>query len=213
MKIKKFKRIINEDEIPQQNPQQTQQQQQPVQQQPVQQQPVQQQPANNQQQTQQPAQQQQNGQQQQQQNQQQQGDQQQQQQQPQQNPYADKVNQVLKNMENSYWIMSVNLPEEIQKQIPDFKQGNQAADPIIKLWNDFKQNPDEQKFNAFVDAFKNFGNPQQGDQQQQQQQQAVNAGLIAAYSFRQKLMENLNKVNSQKHYNNMIQNYFDRTEE
>ena len=187
MKIKRFKRIY-EDETPQQNPQQPAQQ--PAQQQqaaqPAQQQPAQQNP--------------------------QQG-QQQQQQQPQQNQYAQKVTDLLKKMENTYWIMSINLPEEIQKEIPDFKQGNQAADPIIKLWNDFKQNPDEAKFNAFVDAFKNFGNPQPAEGQEGQQQQAVNAGLIASYSFRHKLMENLNKAKAKKHYNDMIQSYFDNSED
>jgi len=60
-------------------------------------------------------------------------------------------------MENTWWMISVNLPDEIQKNIPDFKQGNQQADPAIKAWNDFKQNPSEDTFKNFLNGFKSFG--------------------------------------------------------
>ncbi len=165
-----------------QQPQQNQNQQQPQQNQ-------QQQQNQNQQQPQQP--------------------QQNQQQQPQQNQYAQKVLDILKKMENSYWIMSVNLPEEIQKEIPDFKQGNTMADPIIKLWNDFKAEPDQTKFNAFIDSFKNFGNPVIDASTNQQN---INAGLKAAYSFNKKLMENLNIANKRKYYTTITEDYFDKSE-
>ena len=144
-----------------------------------------------------------------QQNQNQQQPQQNQQQQPQQNQYAQKVLDILKKMENSYWIMSVNLPEEIQKEIPDFKQGNTMADPIIKLWNDFKAEPDQTKFNAFIDSFKNFGNPVVNTSTNQQN---INAGLKAAYSFNKKLMENLNIANKRKYYTTITEDYFDKSE-
>ena len=140
---------------------------------------------------------------------QQQQPQQNQQQQPQQNQYAQKVLDILKKMENSYWIMSVNLPEEIQKEIPDFKQGNTMADPIIKLWNDFKAEPDQTKFNAFIDSFKNFGNPVVNASTNQQN---INAGLKAAYSFNKKLMENLNIANKRKYYTTITEDYFDKSE-
>ena len=179
------KRIFEDDQqVQQQIDQQAQNIQQPQQNQ-------QQQPQQNQQQQQQPQ-------------------QNQNQQQPQQqNQYAQKVLDILKKMENSYWIMSVNLPEEIQKEIPDFKQGNTMADPIIKLWNDFKAEPDQTKFNAFIDSFKNFGNPVVDASTNQQN---INAGLKAAYSFNKKLMENLNIANKRKYYTTITEDYFDKSE-
>lgn len=160
---------------------------------------------------------------------------QQQQQQP--NPNAQKVQDTLKQMENTWWMISVNLPDEIQKNIPDFKQGNQQADPAIKAWNDFKQNPSEDTFKNFLNGFKSFGGlsgdqnannnqqPQQNNgtttQQQpanntqqpnQQLQQNVNAGLKAAYSFRKNLMENLAIAKQKQYYNTVCEDYFDKNE-
>ena len=155
---------------------------------------------------------------------------QQQQQQP--NPNAQKVADVLKKMENTWWMISVNLPDEIQKDIPDFKQGNQQADNAIKAWGTFKQNPTEDTFKQFLEGFKAFGgvNNDQTNNQQNSQQQAVpaqsqqptqqpaqpqtnvNAGLKAAYSFRKNLMENLEIANKKKYYNSVCEDYFDKTE-
>ena len=155
---------------------------------------------------------------------------QQQQQQP--NPNAQKVADVLKKMENTWWMISVNLPDEIQKDIPDFKQGNQQADNAIKAWGTFKQNPTEDTFKQFLEGFKAFGGvnndqtnnqqngqqsavpaqPQQPVQQPAQSQTNVNAGLKAAYSFRKNLMENLEIANKKKYYNSVCEDYFDKTE-
>lgn len=155
---------------------------------------------------------------------------QQQQQQP--NTNAQKVADVLKKMENTWWMISVNLPDEIQKDIPDFKQGNQQADNAIKAWGTFKQNPTEDTFKQFLEGFKAFGgvnNDQTNNQQNGQQQAApaqsqqpaqqpaqpqtnVNAGLKAAYSFRKNLMENLEIANKKKYYNSVCEDYFDKTE-
>lgn len=155
---------------------------------------------------------------------------QQQQQQP--NPNAQKVADVLKKMENTWWMISVNLPDEIQKDIPDFKQGNQQADNAIKAWGTFKQNPTEDTFKQFLEGFKAFGGvnndqtnnqqngqqsaapaqPQQPAQQPVQPQTNVNAGLKAAYSFRKNLMENLEIANKKKYYNSVCEDYFDKTE-
>lgn len=145
---------------------------------------------------------------------------QQQQQQP--NPNAQKVADVLKKMENTWWMISVNLPDEIQKDIPDFKQGNQQADNAIKAWGTFKQNPTEDTFKQFLEGFKAFGgvnNDQINNQQNGQQPAApaqpqtnVNAGLKAAYSFRKNLMENLEIANKKKYYNSVCEDYFDKTE-
>ena len=157
---------------------------------------------------------------------------QQQQQQP--NPNAQKVQDTLKQMENTWWMISVNLPEEIQKNIPDFKQGNQQADPAIKAWNDFKQNPSEDTFKTFLTGFKAFGglsddqNNANGNNQQQlqqntnvtpqqpatnqQPQQNVNAGLKAAYSFKKNLMENLAIAKQKQYYNTVCEDYFDKNE-
>ena len=112
-------------------------------------------------------------------------------------------------MENTYWIMSVNLPDEIQKEIPDFKQGNASADPIINLWNTFKQTPDNNNFANFINAFKNFGVQQPTtDTSNNINVQQVNAGLKVSYSFKKKLMENLNKANKKNYFKNLTQNYF-----
>ncbi|WQJ54191.1 MAG: hypothetical protein [Vetruanivirus porcinprimi] len=151
---------------------------------------------------------------------------QQQQQQP--NPNAQKVADVLKKMENTWWMISVNLPDEIQKDIPDFKQGNQQADNAIKAWGTFKQNPTEDTFKQFLEGFKAFGgvnndqtnNQQNGQQpaasaqpqQSAQPQTNVNAGLKAAYSFRKNLMENLEIANKKKYYNSVCEDYFNKTE-
>ena len=155
---------------------------------------------------------------------------QQQQQQP--NSNAQKVADVLKKMENTWWMISVNLPDEIQKDIPDFKQGNQQADNAIKAWGTFKQNPTEDTFKQFLERFKAFGGvnndqtnnqqngqqsaapaqPQQPAQQPAQPQTNVNAGLKAAYSFRKNLMENLKIANKKKYYNSVCEDYFDKTE-
>lgn len=155
---------------------------------------------------------------------------QQQQQQP--NLNAQKVADVLKKMENTWWMISVNLPDEIQKDIPDFKQGNQQADNAIKAWGAFKQNPTEDTFKQFLEGFKAFGGvnndqtnnqqnsqqpaapaqPQQPAQQPAQPQTNVNAGLKAAYSFRKNLMENLEIANKKKYYNSVCEDYFDKTE-
>lgn len=155
----------------------------------------------------------------------QQQEQDQQQQQP--NPNAQKVQDTLKKMENTWWMISVNLPDEIQKEIPDFKQGNQQADAAIKAWNDYKQNPSEDTFKKFLEGFKAFGglSDDQNNQQQQnngqqpaaqpaqqQPQQNVNAGLKSAYSFRKKLMENLEIANKKKYYNTVCEDYFDKNE-
>lgn len=105
-----------------------------------------------------------------------------------------KVGEILKNLENVYWAIGNDVPAEIQKAIPDFKQENQQAQPIIKLWNDFKAKPEQNTYNAFVNAFKTFG------QVPQQQQQQINAGYKAEISFKQALHENLKK----KNFNNMV---------
>lgn len=80
-----------------------------------------------------------------------------------------------------YWALSYNLPEEIQKAVPDFKQGNQSADAGIKSWEAYKQNPSQQSFQTLISELSKFGaQPNQEQQQpvqnaqpvQQQQQQA-----------------------------------------
>lgn len=188
VKIKRKK--LFEDDFNTQNQQQGQQSaQQPVQQQPTQQpiqQPVQQ-PA------QQPQQQQANQQQPQQQTNQNQQPQQQVQQDPQQQQKQQetqqKVAEIMKNMENTYWSIAYDVPSEIQKVIPDFNNNNQEAQPIIKLWDEFKKAPDQNKYTAFINAFKQFGVPQQ------QQQQNVNASYQLDIDFRTALHENL------KHHN------------
>lgn len=201
-KILKRKKLFEEDfnQTGQTTQQPAQQQQQPAQQQ---QQPAQQ-PA--QQQQQQPAQQQQ--QQVQPQQQQQQPQQQQQNQQQQNNDIQQRVAEILKKMENAYWAISTNVPEEIQKSVPEFNKDNEQAKPIIDLWEKFKGDPNQTTYNAFVDAFKNFGVPQQTDQNQQQQQ-AINAGYIADFDFRQALQENLSRYSKEQMIIDSLNYYYD----
>ncbi len=200
-KILKRKKLFEEDFN--QTGQTTQQPAQPQTQQPAQQQ---QQPAQQPQQQAQP--QQQPAQQQPQQPQQSQQQQQPQQQQQQNNDIQQRVADVLKKMENAYWAISNNVPEEIQKSVPEFNKDNEQAKPIIDLWEKFKGDPNQTTYNAFVDAFKNFGVPQQTDQNQQQQQ-AINAGYIADFDFRQALQENLNRYSKEQMIIDSLNYYYD----
>lgn len=68
-----------------------------------------------------------------------------------------------------YWALAYNLPEEIQKAVPEFKQGNPGAEAGIKSWDAYKQNPSQQSFQTLVGELSKFGT--QTDQTQQQQTQ------------------------------------------
>ena len=151
------------------------------------------------------------------------------------NPNTEKVSKFLEQLASGdgFWGYSVNIPEEIQKQMPDFKKGNTLAEPAIAAWEKFKAQPSKDTYAAFIDAFKVFGgvdqNAQQnnGQQPQQPQQpaapvnnaqqpaaqpQAVNAGMKAAYSFQKNLMENLAIAKRKNYYNIVVEDYFDKTE-
>lgn len=135
-------------------------------------------------------------------------------QQPQQNPNTEKVKNLVSQLANNAWLGVANsIPELIQKEIPDFKEGNQAAEPAIKAWGTFKSNPSEENYKAFISAFETYGGVNPDDQNNQQQtQQNINAGAKAAYSFNKKLMENLAIANKKKYYNSIAENYFDKSE-
>ena len=153
------------------------------------------------------------------------------------NPNTEKVSKFLEQLASGdgFWGYSVNIPEEIQKQMPDFKKGNTLAEPAIAAWEKFKAQPCKDTYAAFIDAFKVFGgvdqNAQQNNGQQPQQNntqqpaapvnnaqqpaaqpQAVNAGMKAAYSFQKNLMENLAIAKRKKYYNSVVEDYFDKTE-
>lgn len=143
------------------------------------------------------------------------------------NPNTEKVSKFLEQLASGegYWGLTVNIPEEIQKQMPDFKKGNQLADPAIAAWEKFKGQPSKATYDAFIEAFKAFGgadqNVQQNNGQQPQQNntqqptaqpQAVNAGMKAAYSFQKNLMENLAIAKRKNYYNSVVEDYFDKTE-
>lgn len=153
------------------------------------------------------------------------------------NPNTEKVSKFLEQLASGdgYWGYSVNIPEEIQKQMPDFKKGNTLAEPAIAAWEKFKAQPSTDTYAAFIDAFKVFGgvdqNAQQNNGQQPQQNntqqpaapvnntqqpaaqpQAVNAGMKAAYSFQKNLMENLAIAKRKNYYNSVVEDYFDKTE-
>lgn len=154
------------------------------------------------------------------------------------NPNTEKVSKFLEQLASGdgFWGYSVNIPEEIQKQMPDFKKGNTLAEPAIAAWEKFKAQPNKDTYAAFIDAFKVFGgvdqNAQQNNGQQPQQNntqqptapvnnaqqqpavqpQAVNAGMKAAYSFQKNLMENLAIAKRKNYYNSVVEDYFDKTE-
>ena len=153
------------------------------------------------------------------------------------NPNTEKVSNFLKQLASGdgFWGYSVNIPEEILKQMPDFKKGNTLAEPAIAAWEKFKAQPSKDTYAAFIDAFKVFGgvdqNTQQNNGQQPQQNntqqpaapinnaqqpaaqpQAVNAGMKAAYSFQKNLMENLAIAKRKNYYNSVVEDYFDKTE-
>lgn len=79
-----------------------------------------------------------------------------------------------------YWALSYNLPEEIQKAVPDFKQGNQSADAGIKSWEAYKQNPSQQSFQTLIGELSKFGaQPNQEQQQPVQNAQPVQQQQVA----------------------------------
>ena len=79
-----------------------------------------------------------------------------------------------------YWALSYNLPEEIQKAVPDFKQGNQSADAGIKSWEAYKQNPSQQSFQTLISELSKFGaQPNQEQQQPVQNAQPVQQQQVA----------------------------------
>lgn len=153
------------------------------------------------------------------------------------NPNTEKVSKFLEQLASGdgFWGYSVDIPQEIQKQMPDFKKGNTLAEPAIAAWEKFKAQPSKDTYAAFIDAFKVFGgvdqNTQQNNGQQPQQNntqqpaapvnnaqqpaaqpQAVNAGMKAAYSFQKNLMENLAIAKRKNYYNSVVEDYFDKTE-
>ena len=158
IKIRKFNRNrrLNEDDTnqPQAQSQTQDNNQQPVQnQQPAQPQQPQQQSVQNQQQ--QPAQQQDNNQQQLPQN------------------VSNFLNGLAENIRNNniYWALAMNIPEELQKEVPEFKQGNQAAADGIKAWDDFKKNPSKETYDAFINKVGDFALSKQSQQAQQPAQE------------------------------------------
>ena len=96
---------------------------------------------------------------------------------PQQSEDNQKMNAFLNDLKakidsgDAYWALSYNLPEELQKAVPDFKQGNQSADAGIKSWEAYKQNPSQQSFQTLIGELSKFG-AQPAEQQQQPVQNA-----------------------------------------
>lgn len=144
-----------------------------------------------------------------------------QQNQQQQNPNTEKVTKFLEQLSSGdgYWGVANYIPDELTKEIPDFKKGNKQAEPAINAWEQFKSKPSKQTYDAFINALKAFGSinnqenaTQQNNNNTQQQQQNVNAGVKAAYSFKKNLMENLAIAKRKNYYNSVVEDYFDKTE-
>lgn len=125
------------------------------------------------------------------------------------------VSELLQSMSNTYWIMANNVPEIIKSKLPDFKPENQEAKPIIDLWDAFKKDPNENTFNAFINAFKNFGTPQQDpnnpiqpDTTTQNQVPQNNVSASIQYNFTAALQENLKRAIQDKQIASTFKTYF-----
>ena len=110
---------------------------------------------------------------------QQQNNQQQQQNQQQNNEVLQKMNTFFGNVENNlqqngiYWALAYNIPEELQKAVPEFKQDNPNAKAGLDAWGKFKASPSKDTFTGFVDALNQFAGAGQQQPQQSAQDNAV----------------------------------------
>ena len=79
------------------------------------------------------------------------------------------LNRLAENIRNNniYWALAMNIPEELQKEVPEFKQGNQAAADGIKAWDDFKKNPSKETYDTFINKVGDFALSKQPQQAQQ----------------------------------------------
>lgn len=66
------------------------------------------------------------------------------------------IYQKLSDENSIYWALTFNLPEELSKAVPEFKQGNEAAKPGIEAWGAFKANPSKETYDKFISALGNF---------------------------------------------------------
>ena len=109
----------------------------------------------------------------------QQNNQQQQQNQQQNNEVLQKMNTFFSNVENNlqqngiYWALAYNIPEELQKAVPEFKQDNPNAKAGLDAWGKFKASPSKDTFTGFVDALNQFAGAGQQQPQQSAQDNAV----------------------------------------
>lgn len=80
----------------------------------------------------------------------------------QQNDVLQKMNTFFSNVENNlqqngiYWALAYNIPEELQKAVPEFKQDNPNAKAGLDAWGKFKASPSKDTFTGFVDALNQF---------------------------------------------------------
>ena len=79
------------------------------------------------------------------------------------------LNGLAENIRNNniYWALAMNIPEELQKEVPEFRQGNQAAADGIKAWDDFKKNPSKETYDTFINKVGDFALSRQPQQAQQ----------------------------------------------
>lgn len=143
----------------------------------------------------------------------------QQQQQPQQNnDLAQKMNTFFSNVENNlqqngiYWALAYNLPEELQKAVPEFKQDNPNAKAGLDAWSSFKASPSKDSFTGFVNALNQFAGVGQQQPQQSAQDNAVqNNQQQESYSrtFGEKLNERISEAKQMDFYRHSIEKSFE----
>ena len=89
------------------------------------------------------------------------------------------MNTFFGNVENNlqqngiYWALAYNIPEELQKAVPEFKQDNPNAKAGLDAWGKFKASPSKDTFTGFVDALNQFAGAGQQQPQQSAQDNAV----------------------------------------
>lgn len=101
-----------------------------------------------------------------------------------------------------FWAISFNLPETLQKEVPEFKADNPDAKTALTAWDAFKKAPSKETFDKFTEGLNTFASPATPEQatQQQAQQESFN------FSFRDRLMENIEKFKTINRYSRLMEN-------
>ncbi len=73
------------------------------------------------------------------------------------NPKQLAVLNILKKMQNQYWLIANNAIVELLQKVPEFTVTNPEAQPSIKAWLEFRNDPCTKTFDHFIDTIKYYG--------------------------------------------------------